>query len=99
MGERCDEPELKGPFPMNPQSPSAIGDDSRIEERLRSVTALCVESLLTSGLDARTIRRTVLGIATRAITSLAEDSYEEETHTAVVQRTIDEMLSHVGRIP
>jgi hypothetical protein len=81
---------------MSAYNLAGTGDEPRTEERLRTVTALCVESLIGKGMDPRTIRPTVLRIATQVIRSLASDHYEEETHTAVVQRTIEECLSRAS---
>lgn len=81
---------------MDADSQATLGDPHETSERLRSVTTLCVESLLIQGLDVPTIRRTVLGIASRAIGDLAIDDYEEESHTAVVQRAIDDVLARRG---
>jgi hypothetical protein len=81
---------------MNRDDRASARDPEGTEERLKIVTGLCVNSMVSRGLDARTIRGTVLGIATRAIVGLAVDAYEEETHLAVVQRTLDEMLARAG---
>jgi len=64
-----------------------------IEDRLRCVTAVCVVSMIHGGLDDGEIRRRVLEIAREVIRALAEDLYQFETHTAIVQRAIDEVLS------
>ncbi len=54
---------------------------------------LCVESLISSGTDLRTVRHLVLRMAGNAIREMSTDAYQEETHLAVVQRTIDTILS------
>jgi hypothetical protein len=81
---------------MNANELAEVGDELATEERLRRVATLCVQSLMLRGLEPRTIRRTVLQIAGRAIKSLAIDEYEMETHTAVIQRTIDDLLSRAS---
>ena len=68
-----------------------------IEDRLLCVTAVCVVSMIHGGLDDGEIRRRVLEIAREVIRALAEDVYQFETHTAIVQRAIDEVLSQAPR--
>src|SRR3954468_10591767 len=65
------------------------------EERLRCVTAVCVASMVHGGLDNESIRRRVLEIAREVIQALAGNVYQFETHTAIVQRAIDEVLSQL----
>jgi hypothetical protein len=67
------------------------------EERLRCVTAACVASMAHGGLDEAAIRRRVLEIASDVIRALVDDEYQLETHTAIVQRAIDEVLSLMRR--
>ncbi|MFO0893248.1 MAG: hypothetical protein U0790_29430 [Isosphaeraceae bacterium] len=78
---------------MDAVDAQTMGRDRLTEERLRKVTALCVASLIVRGVDSATVRLTVLRMATTAIRELSSDAYQEETHIAVVQRTIDQVLS------
>jgi hypothetical protein len=82
---------------MEPCSRQGDDDSLSTEERLRQVTLLCVESLVRRGLDAATVRSMVLRMAARAIEEQATDLYQEETHTAIVQRTIELVLAQ-GRL-
>jgi hypothetical protein len=65
------------------------------EERLRCVTAVCVASMVHGGLDDEAIRSRVLEIAREVIQALADNEYQFETHTAIVQRAIDEVLTQM----
>src|SRR3954447_23723731 len=69
--------------------------DARLgtSEKLRRVTLLCVTSMVFQGYDAMAIRQRVLSIAKGVIEEVGEDEYEVETHMAVVQRTVEELLA------
>jgi len=68
-------------------------DHPEVEDRLRTITVLCVESLISRGIDFGTVRHLVLRMAGNAIREMSTDAYQEETHLAVVQRTVDTILS------
>jgi hypothetical protein len=75
----------------------ATGELATTEQRLMQVTTRFVMSLSQGGLEAGSIRRSVMEVATKAIGALAVDEYEIETHTAIVQRTIETVLCTLGR--
>ena len=66
------------------------------EQRLRQVTTGYVVVLYQGGHEAGSIRRSVMQVATKVIKALAADEYEVETHTAIVQRTIESVLHNLG---
>jgi len=68
------------------------GKAATTEQRLRQVTTRFVMILSQGGHEPDSIRRTVMQVATKVIQALAVDEYEIETHTAIVQRTIEAML-------
>jgi hypothetical protein len=72
------------------------GNASITEQRLRHVTTRFVLILSQGGHEAGSIRRTVMQVATKVIAALASDEYQIETHTAIVQRTIEAMLCKLG---
>jgi hypothetical protein len=51
------------------------------------------------GRDAGAIRSRVLALAKRVIQDLAEDEYKAETHVAIVQRTVDDLLGKLLGTP
>jgi hypothetical protein len=74
----------------------ACDEMATTEQRLRQVTTAYVVVLCRDGHEAGSIRRCVMQVARKVIESLAADEYEIETHTAIVQRTIDAVLRKMG---
>lgn len=74
----------------------ATDEMATTEQRLRQITTGYVVVLFQGGHEAGSIRRCVMQVATKVIESLAADEYEIETHTAIVQRTIETVLHNLG---
>jgi hypothetical protein len=66
------------------------------EQRLRQVTTSFVMILYQGGHEASSIRRCVMQVASKVIQALAGDEYQVETHTAIVQRTVEVVLTRLG---
>ena len=74
----------------------ASSEGATTEQGLRQVTTGFVVVLSQAGHEAGSIRKSVMQVATKVIESLAANEYQVETHTAIVQRTIDAVLQNLG---
>ncbi len=63
---------------------------------LKQVTTNFVLVLSQAGQEAGSIRRSVMQVAMKVIQSLAVDEYQLETHTAIVQRSLEAALRKLG---
>jgi hypothetical protein len=79
------------------ESPST-GAMATTEQRLQWITTCFVLVLMSEGSDPCSIRRSVMEVARRVIDDMADNEYEVETHTAIVQRTIGTVLTALGII-
>jgi hypothetical protein len=78
---------------------SAAGHRPGTEDRLRFVTSVYVFSMVCRGWDAEAIRSRLLALAKGVIQDLADDEYKAETHIAIVQRTVDDLLRKLLEAP
>jgi hypothetical protein len=55
--------------------------------------------MISRGWDSETIRSRVLTLAKGVIRDLAADGYQAETHVAIAQRTVDDLLERLMEAP